>query len=68
MDELIERYMRYLQYERNASPHTLRNYRSDLLQFRAFLAGDGDAPEVSLIDALSIRGFLAFLFAVDRIK
>ena len=68
MDELIERYMRYLQYERNASPHTLRNYRSDLLQFRAFLAGDGDAPEVSLIDALSIRGFLAFLFEKENKK
>ena len=38
MDELIERYINYLRYERNASPHTVRNYRSDLLQFRDFLA------------------------------
>jgi integrase/recombinase XerC len=64
MDELIERYVNYLQYERNASPHTVRNYRSDLLQFRDYLA-DGRATagvDVKSIDALSIRGFLSFLF------
>jgi integrase/recombinase XerC len=64
MDELIERYVNYLQYERNASPHTIRNYRSDLLQFRGYLA-DGRATagvDVKSIDALSIRGFLSILF------
>ena len=39
MDDLIERYIQYLQYERNASPHTVRNYRSDLMQLRDFLTG-----------------------------
>lgn len=37
MNDFIERYIRYLQYERNASPHTIRNYASDLHQFRDFL-------------------------------
>ncbi len=64
MDELIERYVNYLQYERNASPHTIRNYRSDLLQFRDYLA-EGRATaavDVSSVDALRIRGFLSILF------
>jgi len=39
MNDLIERYIQYLKYERNASPHTVRNYHSDLVQFRDFLAG-----------------------------
>jgi len=64
MDELIERYVNYLQYERNASPHTIRNYRSDLLQFRDYLA-EGRATvavDVRSVDALRIRGFLSILF------
>ena len=70
MDELIERYVNYLQNERNASPHTIRNYRSDLVQFRDFLAqGKPDARvEVASIDAFRVRGFLASLFENERKK
>jgi integrase/recombinase XerC len=70
MDELIERYLRYLQYERNASPHTVRNYRSDLVQFRNFLTQGQPSSQVSLeaIDALCIRGFLAFLYEKEKKK
>jgi integrase/recombinase XerC len=70
MDELIQRYIEYLQYERNASPHTVRNYRSDLLQFRNFLAQGLPEGAVSLksIDALRIRGFLAFLYEKEKKK
>src|SRR5437016_9341136 len=70
MDELIERYVNYLQHERNASPHTIRNYRSDLVQFRDFLAqGKPDARvEVASIDAFRVRGFLASLLEGERKK
>jgi integrase/recombinase XerC len=70
MDEWIERYMQYLQYERNASPHTIRNYRSDLEQFRDFLAQGkpGEPVNIASIDTLRIRAFLAHLYSCERKK
>jgi integrase/recombinase XerC len=70
MDDLIERYINYLRYERNASPHTIRNYQSDLVQFRDYLRGGDPVAVVDArsIDALRIRGFLGFLFERERKK
>ncbi|HEV2177533.1 MAG TPA: tyrosine recombinase XerC [Terriglobia bacterium] len=76
MDELIERYVRYLQYERNASPHTIRNYQSDLRQLRDYIARlaapggreAGAAVRIESVDALRIRGFLAHLLQREKKK
>jgi integrase/recombinase XerC len=70
MDESIERFIRYLQYERNASPHTLRNYRSDLDQFRDFVkrSHPQTAPAIQNVDTTQIREFLGFLFERERKK
>ena len=70
MDDLIESYAYYLQHERNASPHTIRNYRSDLLQFRHFLSQSQTGTPVAIgsVDALRIRGFLAYLFQHEKKK
>ena len=70
MDDLLDRYITYLRYERNASPHTVRNYHSDLLQFRDYLT-DGKAEakiDLAAVDALRIRGFLAVLFDREKKK
>ena len=37
MEDWIEQYENYLRIGRNVSPHTLRNYLSDLRQFEEFL-------------------------------
>jgi len=68
MDELIERYGHYLQYERNASPHTIRNYLSDLRQFRDYLSEESGGASAKSIDALRIRGFISYLFTREKKK
>ena len=74
MENLIEQFLEHLRYERNVSSHTLRNYSSDLEQFLSFLApadpatGKRHAPEVSAIDHLTIREWLASLHTGQKKK
>ncbi|MDD5436083.1 MAG: tyrosine recombinase XerC [Candidatus Omnitrophica bacterium] len=57
MQRFIEKFINYLNVEKNASPHTILNYRIDLESFDKFL-GDKD---VAAIDHLLLRKFLAEL-------
>ena len=71
MQAAIEEYLIYLRAERDASAHTLRNYRVDLEQFLGYLrerraAAGGPAPEA--VDQLIIRGFLARLHGAHLAK
>jgi integrase/recombinase XerC len=60
--EAIERYLKYLRQERNASPHTLRNYASDLEQFVFYLSPPGkQPPALARVDQRLIREFVAHL-------
>jgi len=63
MQAAIQEYLNYLKAERDASAHTLRNYRVDLTQFLAYLRerGDGRSPAPAGVDHRAIRGFLARL-------
>jgi integrase/recombinase XerC len=62
MKSAIERFLSYLKAVRNASPHTLRSYRTDLKQFHSYISPP-DAPEIQLqqIDHRIIREFLGHL-------
>ncbi len=62
LGEAIQAFDRFLRLERNASPHTLRNYMGDLEDFRRYLR-DGANPDPGLedIDRARIRGYLAHL-------
>jgi integrase/recombinase XerC len=65
--ELIQQYADHLRGERNVSPHTLRNYLSDLGQFNQFLIErklcleDGGKVDLRKIDIHVVRTYLAAL-------
>ena len=70
MRNLVNQFLEHLRYERNVSAHTLRNYSSDLEQFTHFLtAGEKrKAPDISEIDHLTIREWMASLHTAEKSK
>jgi tyrosine recombinase XerC len=57
MERHIEKFLRYLEIEKNASAHTLTNYKLDLEEFRDFLKD----IEIDRVDYLFVRKYLAHL-------
>ena len=69
MQEALDQFHQHLKYERNMSPHTLRNYESDLAQFREFIfkVEKRDLGPAE-IDRLTIREWMAALDAAGTKK
>jgi integrase/recombinase XerC len=61
MKQPVTAFLRHLAVEKNASPHTLRSYRSDLADFEQHLAAQSTAPADA--DMRAVRGWLAALHA-----
>lgn len=57
MERYIDKFIRYLEIEKNYSQHTILNYKLDLVGFRGFL---GDL-ELEKVDYLFLRKYLAQL-------
>jgi len=72
VEDLIEQYSAHLRLERNLSPHTLRNYLSDLKQFQQFLQQQGlcqgKQKKIALqeVDRHVVRAYLGALARVCR--
>ncbi|MBF0532335.1 MAG: tyrosine recombinase XerC [Candidatus Omnitrophica bacterium] len=57
MNRYLEKFIRYLEVEKNYSVHTIVNYRLDLEEFFAF----GNIETMEAVDYLLLRRFLAHL-------
>ncbi|HVF29692.1 MAG TPA: tyrosine recombinase XerC [Pyrinomonadaceae bacterium] len=70
LNAALAEFLQHLKYERNVSPHTLRNYASDLEQFRGhlFRIEKRDDIPVAEIDRLTIREWMADLHSADKKK
>jgi integrase/recombinase XerC len=73
LEEYLRQFLEHLRYERNSSPHTLRNYSSDLEQFHDHIAppqvnGTRRQIPVSEIDHLTIREWMASLHGLNKKK
>src|SRR5829696_4678393 len=70
LEEYLRQFLEHLRYERNVSTHTLRNYSSDLEQFREYLFKidkRNDIP-VNEIDHLTIREWMTDLHGLHKKK
>jgi len=66
MQEVFNRYINYLEAERNVSPYTVRNYKADLLDFFYFLKKKkADSLEV---DRQVLRDYLTYLTKQGIVK
>jgi integrase/recombinase XerC len=62
-ETLAEQFLAMLQNERNASAHTLRAYRREILNFAAYLGEAlGSAAKITAVDHLHIRAYLGLLY------
>lgn len=70
LEDYLNQFLQHLRYERNVSTHTLRNYSSDIGQFRDYLLLKGNVKDipVSEIDHLTIREWMANLHGLNKKK
>jgi integrase/recombinase XerC len=62
MEDAVQAFVRHLEVEKNASVHTVRNYRSDLAQFIGHVVRQDRPRDWSQVDPYQIRAYLADLY------
>jgi len=67
MQEVFNKYINYLEAERNMSAYTVRNYTADLLDFFNFLRAK-DISSLKEVDRLTLRDYLSHLMKQGLVK
>ena len=69
MQAAVERFLKYLRVERNASTLTTKSYREDLTALAEYLNDSrGECPSPGEITTLDLRGYTAAMHAADYAK
>jgi len=67
VQQVFNKYINYLEVERNVSPYTVRNYSTDLLDFFHFLRTNG-IGSLKEVDKHTLRDYLAHLIEQGFVK
>jgi integrase/recombinase XerC len=67
MQEVFNKYIGYLEAERNVSPYTRRNYTNDLVEFFGFVTGKGIST-LKDVNKQTLRSYLAHLMEHNYAK
>jgi len=67
MQQIFDKYINFLEAEKNASPYTVRNYTNDLLEFFDFVTGQG-IDSLKDVNKQTLRAYLAYLMEQGRAK
>ena len=65
----LQHFVNYMHYERNFSPHSIRNYGDDILLFMTFITPPGETtPSVEATELILLREFVSSLYGRDLSK
>ena len=67
MPNVFDRYIAYLEAEKNASGYTVRNYKNDLLEFFGFIQSRG-IKTLRNVDRQTLRAFMSHLMEDGKAK
>ena len=58
---IAERFIRFIEFEKRYSPHTIKAYHIDLDQFNSFLQEHYETDKIENADHMMIRSWIVYL-------